>query len=91
VAQLFSLGHLTIMRFTDLHRRKDGGFSGGWLLVVVVFISLAVLVDLVVAPSLQSRGHGLVASLLLGATFVAAAACLVITLIFQIRGYFRKR
>jgi hypothetical protein len=78
------------MRFTALHRRRDRGFSGGWLLVLIVFISLALLVDLVVAPSLRSRGDGFAASILWGASFVAAGAWLVIYLIFKIRGYFRK-
>ena len=59
--------------------------------MVVVFIILALLVDLVVAPSLQSRGHGFVASILLGATLVASGAFVVICLFFQILDYFRRR
>jgi hypothetical protein len=78
------------MRCYYRHTRL-GGFSRVAALVILVFVLLAVVVDVVAVPYFRSRGAGLVASLFFGAAISAFGAWFLVYFAYRVRDYLRKR
>ena len=79
------------MRFSSPPNGQEGGFSRWLVVVALVFLALALVVALWVAPNLQSRGTGPFAAVFLGSALVVYAAWFVAYAACRVVKYIRRR
>ena len=79
------------MRFSSSPNGQEAGFSRWLVILALVFLSLALVVALWVAPDLRSRGAGPFAAVLLGSALVVYGAWFVTYAACRVFKHVRKR
>lgn len=74
-----------------MHTTKPRRWTKGGVFTVLVFVGLAVIVDLFAVPDLEAQGKGLFTAIIEGTFSVVVCALLLVFVVVTIWGMFTKK